>query len=304
MEKEIIKDIDIKDFELIKPNLIYSDENVIVSDNLKLGKFQKFDSIRIKFFLIAICIEGEICIYINGKPHIIKKNDVFFILPTMILNRIEMKDNHVIRFLGFSSNFLQNTIKRGKNTDKLFYNIYKNPIRNISKETHSNISLFYSTLIEKTILDKDNEYQKEILQYLFSAVFCNMLNILKKQINENEEFIDKDIKRSNYVFKKFINELSKNGGMNRSVQYYADRMCYSPKYISSVVKQISGRTAMEWINEYAIAQIKMQLKYSDKSIKEIADYFNFSNQSFFGKYVKKQLGISPAKYREKAENFS
>ncbi|TWJ17981.1 helix-turn-helix protein [Bacteroides zoogleoformans] len=58
---------------------------------------------------------------------------------------------------------------------------------------------------------------------------------------------------------------------------------------------------MEWINEYAIEQIKQELKHSDKSIKEIADEFNFSNQSFFGKYVKAHLGMSPAQYRREPE---
>ena len=93
-------------------------------------------------------------------------------------------------------------------------------------------------------------------------------------------------------------ELSKDGGMHRSVSYFANQLCYSPKYVSSVVKQVSGRTALEWIDEYAMEQIKIQLKHSDKSIKEIADNLNFSNQTFFGKYVKAHLGMSPARYRQ------
>ena len=63
------------------------------------------------------------------------------------------------------------------------------------------------------------------------------------------------------------------------------------------VKLVSGRTAMSWINEHAIGQIKYQLRNSDKSIKEIAEIFEFPNISFFGKYVKRNLGVSPLKYR-------
>ena len=69
---------------------------------------------------------------------------------------------------------------------------------------------------------------------------------------------------------------------------------------SSVVKEVSGRTALDWINDVTMQQIKFQLKTSDSSIKEIADRFNFPNQSFFGKYVKKHLGVSPAKYRNQS----
>ena len=120
---------------------------------------------------------------------------------------------------------------------------------------------------------------------------------------ENEEEPETGIKRASYVFKCFIMEVSKDNGFHRSVSYYADRLCYSPKYVSFVVKQVSGRTALEWINDSAIEQIKYQLKHSDKSIKEIADDFNFSNLSFFGKYVKKHLGVSPTKYRDIPENI-
>lgn len=90
---------------------------------------------------------------------------------------------------------------------------------------------------------------------------------------ENEEEPETGIKRASYVFK-----------------------------FSFVVKLVSGRTAQEWINDSAIEQIKYQLKHSDKSIKEIADDFNLSNLSFFGKYVKKHLGVSPTKYRDIPEN--
>ena len=64
-----------------------------------------------------------------------------------------------------------------------------------------------------------------------------------------------------------------------------------------MVKQSSGRTALDWINEYAIQHIKFELKHSTQSMKEIAEKFNFPNQSFFGKYVKAHLGMSPARYR-------
>ena len=83
--------------------------------------------------------------------------------------------------------------------------------------------------------------------------------------------------------------LSKDNGIHRSVGYYADALCYSPKHFSKVIKQACGRTPLDLINENAIEHIKYRLKHSDKSIKEIAEEFDFPNQSFFGKYVKSYL---------------
>lgn len=79
--------------------------------------------------------------------------------------------------------------------------------------------------------------------------------------------------------------------MHRSVSYYADALCYTPKHFSKVIKQACGRTPLDLINETTIEHIKYRLKRSDKSVKEIAEEFNFPNQSFFGKYVKMHLGL-------------
>ena len=126
---------------------------------------------------------------------------------------------------------------------------------------------------------------------------------LNKEVNPSEMTVDtkESIKQSDYILRKFIEMLSKDNGIHRSVGYYADALCYSPKHFSKVIKQACGRTPLDLINESAIEHIKYRLKHSDKSIKEIAEEFNFPNQSFFGKYVKSYLGMSPARYRNTKE---
>ena len=89
--------------------------------------------------------------------------------------------------------------------------------------------------------------------------------------------------------------------MHRSVSYFANELCYTPKHFSKVIKQACGRTPLDLINETTVEHIKYRLKRSEKSIKEIAEEFNFPNQSFFGKYVKVYMGISTAIYRSRKE---
>ena len=90
-------------------------------------------------------------------------------------------------------------------------------------------------------------------------------------------------------------------GSHRSVAYYADKLCYSAKYLSSTVKQVTGKSPLQIINEHAIKQIKYKLKHSEMSMKEMADYFDFTNPSFFGKFVKGHTGMSPMQYRYSEE---
>ena len=83
----------------------------------------------------------------------------------------------------------------------------------------------------------------------------------------------------------------------RSVSYYADKMFLTAKHLSTVVKEISGKTAGEWIDSLVVLEAKALLKSSELSIQEIADELHFANQSFFGKYFKHHTGMSPKEYR-------
>ena len=81
------------------------------------------------------------------------------------------------------------------------------------------------------------------------------------------------------------------------MSFYAKQLNITPKYLSSVVKEVSGKTAARWIDESVILEAKALLKYSGMSIQEIAYHLNFSTQSFFGKYFKRYVGMSPLAYR-------
>ena len=82
--------------------------------------------------------------------------------------------------------------------------------------------------------------------------------------------------------------------------FYARQLCITPKYLTTLIKRISGLSVSEWIDNYVIIEAKTLLKYSHMSIQEIAYYLNFPNQSFFGSYFKRNTGMSPSQY--KAQN--
>lgn len=299
MENVTIKTIDIRDFQPLKSRMDYLDNDILVSDKLENIPVNTLDkAFRINFFLLVACEEGEMHLQINGDSYQMKENDILIVLPTMLISDVKRSEKHTIRMVGFSTNFLHRILKKDRNTERMFYSVYKKPIRSTDGRDANPLAHHYMALIISKIRDTNHYYRHEALQYLFSALFCEMMNELKSHLGDEETGKpDKSLRRAHQVFRQFLLELSRDGGMHRSVNYFADRLCYSPKYVSSVVKQVSGRTALDWINEYAMDQIKVQLKHSDLSIKEIADRFNFANQSFFGKYVKAHVGTSPAKYR-------
>ena len=82
------------------------------------------------------------------------------------------------------------------------------------------------------------------------------------------------------------------------MEYFARQLCITPKYLSIICKRHSGKTAIDWITEYTLADITYYLRSTSMSIKEVSGILGFSNTSFFGKYVREHLHTSPLKYRE------
>jgi AraC-like DNA-binding protein len=126
------------------------------------------------------------------------------------------------------------------------------------------------------------------------AMFYDMSNVIWRV----EQSDVKTKKRADELFAQFIRLLEENFRTERRVSWYADQMNITAKYLSEMVKQVSKRTPNEWIDSYVMLEIRVLLKNTTKSIKEIAQAVNFPNQSFFGKFFKELMGISPSEYRK------
>ena len=100
------------------------------------------------------------------------------------------------------------------------------------------------------------------------------------------------------IFAQFIQLVQRNFKRERRVGWYALQMNISPKYLAETIRTVSHKTPNDWINYYVVLEMRVLLKNSTKSIKEITDLLHFPNQSFFGKYFKEHVGMSPSDYRK------
>jgi YesN/AraC family two-component response regulator len=103
--------------------------------------------------------------------------------------------------------------------------------------------------------------------------------------------------RTDELFNRFLNLLREHCSTERSVEFYASKMGITPKYLSLILKKKSGRNASKLIDEAVVYEAKRLLKYSGLSIQEISTKLNFASQSFFGKYFKQRVGVSPSRYK-------
>lgn len=107
------------------------------------------------------------------------------------------------------------------------------------------------------------------------------------------------LSRQHSIFHRFIALLSEHGIQERNISFYANCLCVTPNHLGFVIKQTSGLTVIQWVNRHIIQQAKVQLKYSDLLVWEIAENLNFPNSSFFSSFFKKETGVSPGEYRNK-----
>lgn len=304
MNNKTVKTVNIDSFKLEKELLDYVDNDFVVVKSLRLFPLpDKEVPVRLDCFLMVFCKKGRLQFTMNTKTYLLEANTVAYCLPTVIIDSLMSSADLEIMILGFSVNFLSRVIPRRKDIWQVGGTLYKNPIKAIDDEKRIESALrFYGELIQFKITQKEGIYNRNIIQYLFSALFLEMMTDLKKEINtEFEE--DINLKQADFIYHRFLEKVIADRGLHRSVEYFANELFYTSKYLSKVVKQVCGKNPSTVIHEHAVDLIKYQLKRTSKPIKEIADDFNFSNVSFFGKYVKAHTGMSPLTYRNSGEDL-
>jgi len=146
-------------------------------------------------------------------------------------------------------------------------------------------------MMKNTIEATDNPHRLNIAKHLTKAFFYGAgYNFHKLKDNtiktKNEQLVD-----------DFINLIQTHFREERGVEFYASKLRLNSKYMSTIVKQTSGKSAGEWIDERIILEVKALLRSTNMTVQQMADELNFPTQSSFGKYFKRLVGVSPKGYR-------
>ena len=137
-------------------------------------------------------------------------------------------------------------------------------------------------------------YKTEVIQR-----YCEVAVLKSISLNDMTEKpeLNRPLNRKEQIFHDFLTLLEEYYTQERSISFYADRMCLTPKYLSTIVKEVSGKHGMQWIDEYVVLEAKALLRDGSISVKEVSDQLNFPSQSMFGRFFKKMTGLSPKQYK-------
>ena len=140
-----------------------------------------------------------------------------------------------------------------------------------------------------------NPYNTRIVTSLFSAFFYTLMAMLNLKLPSRSEPDSQS--RTDALMVEFVRILSAECERERSVEFYASKLGISPKYLSLICKKKTGKNASKIIDDVVLHRAKDLLRQTGLSIQEVADRLNFVSQSFFGKYFKQRVGISPSRYK-------
>ena len=273
------------------PKIDFIGNDFAIFDDIKDMPLSLYPT-RLNAACLAVCNRGWCRMNINLQDYEMKEGMLAVILPEQIVQQGERSTDFSGSFIAVSRDFMDMVIPTMQQLFPMFFMIKERPCMSISPEELQSFREYHSFLWSKVKL-KDNPYRKEITQGLLMALFYEIYNIYQGHVVQ--ERIPKSRKED--LFERFIRSITESYKNERSVSFYADKMFLTAKHLSTVVKEVSGKTAGEWIDSLVILEAKALLKSSELSIQEIADELHFANQSFFGKYFKHHTGLSPKEYR-------
>lgn len=292
MEKEILtRKFGDKEVEEIAS---YSDERMVFIDNLQ--NLDSEMSVKIEAFVVVLCLKGKASLFVDDKFHEMQVNDVFICHPNIILESSMISMDFECRIVCLSPEYVRQLMVINSDSWNIRMFLDKNPVLPLTQDEVRTFCWYYD-LLKYKLTAKNKKYRKELVDALLLAFLYEFHDTLDRFITLKPS----SYKSAENLFKAFIDVLSSSYPKKRSVSYYADCLHVSPKYLSAVCKDISGQPASSLIDQYVMKDVVYLLRKTEKSIKEITNELDFPNISFFGKYVKKHLGLSPRLYREKQE---
>lgn len=245
-------------------------------------------------YINLLCIDGKASCKLEGKTLFVEKNDMIFATPNQFVENAMVSCDFKCRGILVSPDYFDSLFILGGNLWEASFIVRESPLFHLDERQAASFLSNVSLMKDKLAAD-DFPHHDQIVKHMLQSMIYEFYDLLSPMLYSNIK--DYGYSSGEIIFKRFVSMVSAETPRRREVGYYADKLCITAKYLSTICKKESGKTASEIINGLTTNYISQMLRSSDKSIKEIASETGFDNLSFFGKYVRRELGASPREYR-------
>ncbi len=246
---------------------------------------------RFEAYLMMLCLRGRGTVKINLREFEIIPGAFLIVHPTMVFDFSEKSPDLDMLMCGISLEVL-----KGMRLHKIvpvFREIMQNPLTALTEGQIDSFRDFISLIDRKKDPDAYGRHHKEVMHHLLLSLLYEAASFYKTEPQQG-----KNPTHTEGVMKKLGELIKEHYREERKVEFYAEKLFLTPKYLSSVVKKTSGKTVSEWIRMALVLDAQDQLKNSELTVQQISDLLRFPNPSFFGRFFKKHTGMTPMEYRQ------
>ncbi len=253
-------------------------------------------NIQSDLFILVLFVKGSAGVKINLKELSLAKGDLLIIPPDATKEQIFISEDAVLKIVAYTTGFIaQQNLPENFWEITEFYSVKHKTVWSLSKSVAKDMTNLIDQM-ETRLFDVDQySYKYAIVSHYFIIFVLELVNLAPQYaLDDNQQFT-----RREALTIQFFALAKKHFREQKSLSFYAEALFVTPKHLTETVKEVSKRTAGDIINLFLLQAAKIQLRTTMKSIAEIADWLNFSDQSAFGKFFKRMEGISPKTYRSK-----
>ena len=259
--------------------IVYGDPRIFM---LVIGQSQP--PFVIDDYRLGIFVSGEIHVNINLVERRITPGTIVFLGPGTIISPISFSGKIEVYGLGLFDDFPLPQMPSAFNGQVRDFQI---------KVSESDIATARHIIDTIWHVVHQTDYNRQTVSSLVAAIMYHYDGVYRQHI----DLMKASQSREQTIFDRFISLVNQHATREHQIRFYADKMCLTERYLSTIIRQMSGTTAKEWIDRAIIARIKVELKHSNKSVAQISDETYFPNPSFFSKYFKRLTGLTPLEYR-------
>ena len=241
---------------------------------------------KIEKAVIAVCTSGYCRVKVNLQEYELESPMLITLMPGQIIEPMETSANFQAYTIALSKRFLDMINIPG--WQQKYLSMYNNPATPLNEEQLTATRFFFGILY-RAAANSSNPFRLQVIENLIRVFYYGGISCNEPPATHTAY--------KNSLVERFLELVHEHYRTERMIGFYADRICVTPKYLSKVVKEHTGRSAGEWIESHVILDARAMLQSSDMTIQQIAASLNFPNQSFFGKYFKRATGLSPKEYR-------
>lgn len=274
------------------PKYTFLPDSILICENPAGNLLGDINNKTISGRSFVLVEKGSLDCTANGLYYSIKSRNVVLLPEPSCVSDIEVSDDFVGSLIVFSDAYME---KLHLNMDnKMAWSIVNKLAYEELGPADFESCKKYVFLMTDCMRSSENSYKDEIIWHVAKAFTYKIVSSFMKGMNEAE---DGSYDRKNQIVKDFVKLIHRYGSKHRDLEFYANQMCISPKYLSHVVSKVTGKKSLKLIEDYTINKAMQLLKSTNLSVSQIASVLNFSASSDFCRYFRSRTGYSPKKFR-------